>query len=100
VLLADDGRRALAVLQARDGHQGDGRPVHLVLTDVIMPGMNGRDLVAKVSETYPGVRALLMSGYAEDAVASRDVLEARVNFLQKPFTVVALARKVRETLDA
>jgi two-component system cell cycle sensor histidine kinase/response regulator CckA len=100
VLLAEDGRKALAVLQAREGHQGDGRPVHLVLTDVIMPGMNGRDLVAKVSETYPGVRALLMSGYAEDAVASRDVLEARVNFLQKPFTVVALARKVRETLDA
>ncbi len=74
--------------------------MHLVLTDVIMPGMNGRDLLAKVSEAYPRIRAILMSGYTEDAIASHDVLEARVNFIQKPFTVEALARKVRETLDA
>lgn len=64
-----------------------------------MPGMNGRDLLAKVSEAYPRIRGLLMSGYNEDIVAHRGLLDEGVNFLQKPFTVEALARKVRETLD-
>jgi len=91
---AESGAEALKVLKAQDGL------IHLVLSDVIMPGMNGRELLAKISEAYPHIPALLMSGYTEDAIARHGVLEAGMNFIQKPFTVEALARKVRETLDA
>jgi two-component system cell cycle sensor histidine kinase/response regulator CckA len=94
VVVAETGQEALKVLGQ------DHAPVHLVLTDVVMPGMSGRDLLTKVSKAYPRTKALLMSGYTEDLIANRDVLEARVNFLQKPFSVEALARKVREALDA
>jgi two-component system cell cycle sensor histidine kinase/response regulator CckA len=100
VLLAEDGPVALAMLEAHDGHKGDGSSVQLVLTDVIMPGMSGRELLAKVSKAYPHVRAMLMSGYDEDVVARQGMLEKGANFIQKPFTVEALARKVREALDA
>jgi two-component system cell cycle sensor histidine kinase/response regulator CckA len=94
VILAETGMEALNVL-ARDH-----TPVHLILTDVVMPGMNGRELLAKVSEAYPHTRGLLMSGYNRDIVAHRGALDEGVDFLQKPFTLEALARKVRETLDA
>jgi two-component system cell cycle sensor histidine kinase/response regulator CckA len=94
VILAETGMEALNVL-ARDH-----TPVHLILTDVVMPGMNGRELLTKVSEAYPHMRGLLMSGYNKDIVAHRGALDEGVDFLQKPFTLEALARKVRETLDA
>jgi two-component system cell cycle sensor histidine kinase/response regulator CckA len=94
VFLAETGRAALKVLESH------GAEVRLILTDVVMPGMNGRELVAKVSETYPHIRAVLMSGYAEHSRAHDGASEESVGFVQKPFTVEALATTVRTVLDA
>lgn len=74
--------------------------VHLLLTDVIMPEMNGRDLSVHVKRMHPEVNVLFMSGYAEDIVAHSGVLEEEVNFIGKPFRIWQLAAKVREVLDA
>ena len=77
-------------------HRG---PIHLLLTDVIMPGMSGPALAAQVASLRPGIRVLYMSGYTGDALGQRGMVEPDMAFLQKPFTPEALARKVRETLD-
>ena len=84
---------ALARLEAQPD------PIHLLLTDVVMPQMNGRDLSEHVRRMRPDVRVLFMSGYAEDVVAHSGVLEEEVNFIGKPFRLSALAQKVREVLD-
>jgi PAS domain S-box-containing protein len=73
--------------------------IHLMLTDVIMPDMNGRQLYAKICEIRPGIRVVYMSGYTENVIASRGVLEPGITFLQKPFTMDALTRKIREALS-
>jgi DNA-binding response OmpR family regulator len=70
-----------------------------VITDVVMPGMNGRELVEKLIEARPGMGSLLMSGYTDDDVLRRGVLLGETAFLQKPFTPDQLARKVRAVLD-
>lgn len=72
--------------------------IHLLLTDVVMPGMNGRDLAAAVSSHCPGIRCLFMSGYTADVIAHHGVLETGVHFIQKPFSLQRLAEKVREAL--
>jgi two-component system cell cycle sensor histidine kinase/response regulator CckA len=77
-------------------HEGD---LHLLLTDVVMPGMNGRDLAQTLHEQRPGMKCLFMSGYTADVIAHRGVLEEDVDFLPKPFNRNELARKVREVLD-
>ena len=76
-------------------HKG---PVHLLLTDVVMPQMSGRDLLDRLRPLRPDIRVLFTSGYAEEAL-HRKVLESGAAFLQKPFTEEALARKVRDVLD-
>ena len=76
-----------------------GGEIHLLLTDVIMPEMNGRDLARHLIELYPNIKRLFMSGYTADVIAHHGVLEDGVNFLQKPFTIQDLAAKVREVLD-
>ncbi|MBP2675197.1 MAG: sensor hybrid histidine kinase [Deltaproteobacteria bacterium] len=77
-------------------HEGE---IHLLLTDVIMPGMNGQDLRRRIERQRPGIRTLFMSGYTENAIVHRGILEKGVSFLPKPFTVSLLAEKVRSVLD-
>ncbi|MFP4350577.1 MAG: PocR ligand-binding domain-containing protein [Desulfococcaceae bacterium] len=92
VLSAHSGESALVELNR---HQG---PVHLLLTDVVMPDMNGRELFDKISATHPHMKVLYMSGYTDNVIAHRGVLDADIGFIQKPFVVTGLAAKVREVL--
>ncbi len=77
-------------------HAGD---IHLLLTDVVMPEMNGRDLAKRLLTLYPTLKRLFMSGYTANVIAHHGVLDEGVNFIQKPFTLQSLAEKVREVLD-
>ena len=77
--------------------QADGK-IDLLISDVVMPGMNGREMKERLMAIKPGMKAIFMSGYTADVVTHRGVLEGGTNFLQKPFTPVDLARKVREVL--
>ena len=90
---ARDGREALA---AARGYKG---PIHLLLTDVVLPHMSGRRLAERLLAERPESRLLYMSGYTDDAVVSHGVSAGKVPFLQKPFSASALSRKVREVLD-
>ncbi|MDB5306617.1 MAG: Blue-light-activated protein [Gemmataceae bacterium] len=94
VLEAAGGDEALRVAA---GHAGT---VHLLVTDVVMPGLGGRVAAERLTERHPGLRVLFVSGYTNDAVVRHGVLHDKVNFLQKPFTPAGLAQKVREVLDA
>lgn len=94
VLEADSGEQALRLVQ-----QHNQVPIHLLLSDVVMPRMSGRELMQKLHALRPDVKVLLMSGYADDAIARHGALEPSVGFLQKPFSPEALASKVREVLD-
>ena len=85
-----------AAVQICVAHQGI---IHLMLTDVIMPGMNGRELAQRVSEIRPNMKVLYMSGYTENAIGHNGTLDAGIMLLQKPFTLHALKVKVREVLD-
>ena len=93
VLMAGDGSEALTVLESFDG------PVHLLLTDVVMPEMNGKELFIKASEKHPGLKVLYMSGYTDNVIAHRGILDEGMAFVQKPFTVRALSVEVRKVLD-
>ena len=93
VIEATNGAEALRVCENHDP------PIRLMVTDVVMPGMSGRELAARVREQLPDLRVLYMSGYTDDTVIRHGLLDASMFFLQKPFTPSALARKVRETLD-
>ena len=93
VLDAADGAGAVEICVA---HQGT---IHLLLTDVIMPGMNGRELAKRVSEIRPNTKVLYMSGYTENAIGHNGTLDKGITLLQKPFTLQALQAKVREVLD-
>jgi two-component system, cell cycle sensor histidine kinase and response regulator CckA len=77
----------------------EGR-IHLLLTDVILPGMSGAELARRVQETRPETKVLFMSGYTDEAIGHHGVLESGTHFLQKPFASDALLRKVRDVLDA
>lgn len=93
VLEAGDGEEALRVASAHEG------PIHLVLSDVLMPGIHGPELVKRLEESRPAIRALFMSGHADDALLHHGILEGGLSFLEKPFTRQDLTKKVREVLD-
>ncbi len=93
VLEAEDGPTAIAVAQE---HKGD---LHLLVTDVVMPGMNGKELADRLTAERPELRVLYISGYAEHAVVRQGVLVEGIAFLSKPFDLSQLARTVREVLD-
>jgi PAS domain S-box-containing protein len=94
VIEAADGAVAMQIAVAHEG------VIHLLLTDVIMPGMNGRELAQRISEIRPNVKVLYMSGYTENVVGHGGTLEAGVRLLQKPFSLRNLKSIVREALDA
>jgi PAS domain S-box-containing protein len=73
--------------------------VHLLLTDIVLPGLDGRDLSRKLLEKHPSLRVLFMSGYADDAIVHHGILDPGLFFIQKPFTPETLLRKVRQVLD-
>jgi two-component system, cell cycle sensor histidine kinase and response regulator CckA len=73
--------------------------IRLLMTDVVMPEMNGRDLAKALSTLYPGLRCLFMSGYTANVIAHHGVLDEGVQFIQKPFTMKDLGRQVRDALD-
>jgi PAS domain S-box-containing protein len=95
VIVAEDGAEALARLA-----ELDGTSIDLLLTDVIMPGMNGVQLAAEVERLRPGTRVLLCSGYTRDAFAASGGLPSGVAFLSKPYTLAMLLEKVAELLSA
>ncbi|MDO9264159.1 MAG: response regulator, partial [Desulfosalsimonadaceae bacterium] len=73
--------------------------IDMLMTDVIMPEMNGRELAQRIHALYPEIRTLFMSGYTADVIAHHGVLEAGVNFIQKPFSMKDIGMKVREVLE-
>jgi len=94
VIEAADGAVAMQIAVAHE------KVIHLLLTDVIMPGMNGRELAQRISEIRPNVKILYMSGYTENVIGHNGMLDAGVRLLQKPFNLRDLRSKVREVLDA
>jgi YesN/AraC family two-component response regulator len=92
-LEASQGLDAFLICTEHDG------PIHLLLTDVVMPKMSGRELAETLMSIRPGIKVLYMSGYTDNAIVHHGVLETGVDFIQKPFAVDALARKVRDVLD-
>jgi CheY-like chemotaxis protein len=94
VIEAADGAVAVQIAVAHES------VIHLLLTDVIMPGMNGRELAQRITEIRPNVKVLYMSGYTENVIGHNGTLDAGIRLLQKPFNLRDLKDKVREVLDA
>jgi two-component system, cell cycle sensor histidine kinase and response regulator CckA len=94
VLEASNGSEALRVAKE---YQGE---LHMIVTDVIMPGMSGKTMIAQLEAERPDIKVLYISGYTDNAIVHHGILDSNVAFLQKPFSIESLARKVREGLDA
>ncbi len=93
VLEAEDSQEALRLFLTHTA------PIHLLLTDVVMPGISGKALAEQLTQTKPNLKVLFMSGYTDDAIMRHGVLDPGIAFLQKPFNPTALIRKVRTVLD-
>jgi two-component system, cell cycle sensor histidine kinase and response regulator CckA len=93
VLHADSGGDALVAAERR------AQPIHLLLTDVILPGMNGRELAERLLRIHPEIKVPYTSGYTDDVVAHHGVIDEGLSFIGKPYTPHALARKLRDVLD-
>jgi CheY-like chemotaxis protein len=117
ILLAEDAedlRELISTFMSRNGYtvlaanssneaielaERDDQPIHLLLTDMVMPGINGRELANRLTLKRPGMRVLYMSGYTSDVIIDQGVIEAGIFLLEKPFSEAALMRKLREVLD-
>ena len=73
--------------------------INLLMTDKVMPGMNGKDLAERISEMQPGLKVLFMSGYTPDVIAHQGILDKDIHFIQKPFSMKGLSIKMREALE-
>jgi CheY-like chemotaxis protein len=93
VIAAQHGKEAMDIATKEEGK------IDLVLTDIVMPGMNGRGLVERLAGIRPRIKSLYMSGYTDDDIVRRGFVEPSKSFLQKPFTSEALLRTVRKVLD-
>ncbi len=101
-ILVDRGYQVLEAadaIQALEVARGHPEPIHLLLTDVVMPGLNGRELADRLRPQRPGMEVLYMSGYSDHAVLRDQTLNSGSNFLHKPFTPESLAVRVRDVLD-
>lgn len=94
VVEAHNGLEALALYENRDG------PIHLLVSDVVMPEMNGRELAERLRDQWPSIKVLYMSGFTDDVVLCHGLLSAELAFLQKPLSFSALGSSVRRALDA
>jgi CheY-like chemotaxis protein len=94
VIEASDGVAALAIGESLS------EPIHLLITDVVMPRMGGRELAERLGKLMPDMPVLFVSGYTDDTYVRESVLDAGVNFIQKPFTLENISLRVRELLDA
>jgi CheY-like chemotaxis protein len=92
VLLAADAAEALGIFDAAP-------TIHILLTDVVMPGASGPELTRQLTERQPGLKVIYMSGYTEDAITHHGVLNPGIDFIHKPFTSATLSRKIRDVLD-
>ena len=92
LLEAEDGEMALAIAAKHHG------PIDILITDVVMPGMSGQELSRRLCTSDPALKVLYLSGYTEDSIIHEGALEPGTAFLQKPFTLQSLSRKVREVL--
>ncbi len=94
VIHAENGKSAVETAKSHDGE------IDLLITDVIMPEMNGDELASKISEIQPGIKVLFTSGYTEDVISPHGILEEGAQFIGKPYKPQELAEKIRELLDA
>jgi response regulator RpfG family c-di-GMP phosphodiesterase len=94
------------ILEAANGiealrmSQNYAQEIHLVITDVVMPGMGGKTLVSRLKEQRPVIKSLFITGYTDNAISHHGVLDSNIDFLQKPFSREGLIRKAREVLDS
>ncbi len=94
VLTALEGAEAISIVESHPG------PIHLLLTDVVMPGMDGREVAELVEQRQPGIKVLYSSGYTDDAVLRHGLKHSDIHFLQKPYTMDELLRMVRSVIDS
>ncbi len=94
VLSAATGSEALEISESHEG------PIHLLISDMVLSDMNGREIAEALKEKYPELKVIFISGYDESAVSQNGVLKEGINFLQKPFTLDVLSKKIREVLDS
>jgi DNA-binding NtrC family response regulator len=94
VLLAGDGEEALGICAGHNGH------IQLLLTDVVLPGMSGREAAKNITPSRPEMRVVYMSGYTTYGILHHGVLAPGIAFIQKPFSPAALLEKIRQVLDA
>ena len=94
ILEAINGEDALRVAEAYDG------PIDMIITDVVMPRVGGRELINRLQPVYPDIKVIFMSGHTDSTIAHHGLLETGINFIQKPFSIRELAKKVREILNS